>query len=311
MPNIISASRRTDIPALYGSWFLTRINAGFVGVINPFSGKKRLVSLKSEDVSCIVFWSKNFTPFLDNLQILNKMGYKFMFHYTITGLPAIFENNLGNKESAIKSLLTLSDMYSPEVISWRYDPIIISSATDYDWHIKNFKTLASTFKGKVQRCYISFVLLNYVKVKRNIERFEAENKIKVYNPAVKEKIKLANELADIALDNGIQLYSCCGDYLIGDKIKRASCIDGVLIQELFNFENFSHHRRPTRKGCGCSYSVDIGSYDTCNHGCVYCYANRNKELAQGRYLDHDEDSALLGFSKVESDEWVDELAGEF
>lgn len=307
MPNIISASRRTDIPALYGNWFMNRINAGFVGVINPFTGKKKLVSLKKEDVYCFVFWSKDYTPFLDKIQALNKMDYKFIFQYTITGLPNMFENNLGNKESAIKSLVTLSDMFGPEFISWRYDPIIISSVTDYIFHINNFEALASTFEGKVQRCYISFVLLNYVKVKRNIERFEGENNIKVYDPPADEKMKLVNELAAIAKNNGIQMYSCCGDYLISDKIKKASCIDGALIQKLFNFDDFSHHRQPTRKGCGCSYSVDIGSYDTCNHGCVYCYANRNKELAHRRYLGQDKNSSFLGFSKAESDEWVNEL----
>jgi hypothetical protein len=143
---------------------------------------------------------------LDKIQALNKMDYKFIFQYTITGLPYMFENNLGNKESAIKSLVTLSDMFGPEFISWRYDPIIISSVTDYNFHINNFEALASTFEGKVQRCYISFVLLNYIKVKRNIDRFEGENNIKVYDPPSDEKMKLVNELAAIAKNNGIQLY---------------------------------------------------------------------------------------------------------
>ncbi len=37
--------------------------------------------------------------------------------------------------------------------------------------------------------------------------------------------------------------------------------------------------RPTREGCGCFASVDIGAYDTCPHGCIYCYANANRAVA--------------------------------
>jgi hypothetical protein len=33
---IISASRRTDIPAFHGDWFMTRIREGFFPRGNPF-----------------------------------------------------------------------------------------------------------------------------------------------------------------------------------------------------------------------------------------------------------------------------------
>ena len=56
---IISASRRTDIPAFYTPWFMNRVRAGFVDAINPFNRKQvSRISLRPEDVDCIVFWTK-------------------------------------------------------------------------------------------------------------------------------------------------------------------------------------------------------------------------------------------------------------
>jgi len=116
MKRIISVSRRTDIPAFYGDWFMSRVKKGFAGVVNPYGGKKYIVSLKPEDVSCFVFWSKNFMPFLENLKILDELGYKFYFNYTVTGLPEVFETNL-DKQSAIESLKYLAKTYSPAHIN--------------------------------------------------------------------------------------------------------------------------------------------------------------------------------------------------
>ena len=73
MKRIISVSRRTDIPAFYGDWFMRRLEEGFAGVVNPFDGRKYIVSLKPEDVVCFVFWSKNFSPFLENLEAIEDM----------------------------------------------------------------------------------------------------------------------------------------------------------------------------------------------------------------------------------------------
>ena len=102
--------------------------------------------------------------------------------------------------------------------------------------------------------------------------------------------------------------TCCGDYLVGGKIEKAHCIDGDVIEQLFYPSGFAHKERPTRKECGCTESTDIGAYDTCPHGCIYCYANVNNEVAIKRCEEHDPDSAFLGYSRIESDMWVDALA---
>jgi len=306
MKKIISVSRRTDIPTFYGDWFMNRLKEGFAGWMNPFGGQKYIVSLKPEDISCFVFWSKNYGPFIEKLKIIEDMGYNFYFNYTITGLSKIFECYLAEKGVVIGALKKLSKMYSPKHISWRYDPIVISSITDYDFHIRNFENLASTFEGHVERCYASYAI-QYGKVKRNFDKFQREHNVKITDPDMSLRKKLANELAEIANKHGIEMFTCCGDYLISPKIQKAHCVDGNIIKEMFYKGVFNFREKPTRKDCGCTESTDIGTYDTCPHGCIYCYANVNKEVAYKRFENHDKNSAFLGYTKVESDKWIDEI----
>lgn len=305
MKRIISVSRRTDIPAFYADWFMRRLKEGFAGVVNPFGGQKYIVSLKQEDVVVFVFWSKNFTPFLENLKIIDRLGYKFYFNYTVTALPPVFESNL-DKQAAIAALKQLSREYSPRHINWRFDPIIMSDVCGRDFYIRSFEKLASEFEGIVKRCYFSFVV-EYDKVKRNFAELTKQKAVKIIDCSYDLKIELANELAEIAHQYGIEMFSCCGDYLVNEKIKKAHCIDGNIIEQLFSPGSFPYSDKPTRKQCGCTESTDIGAYDTCPHGCVYCYANANKQKAFEAAAGHETGSAFLGSSKSESDRWITEI----
>jgi hypothetical protein len=220
-------------------------------------------------------------------------------------LPDVFESHV-NKRAAIETLKQLSDIYSPKHINWRFDPISLSSICDRSYLLRAFEALASELKGFVERCIISFVT-EYKKVTRNFQEFDRTTGIQFIDCSQDFKIDLANELANIAEDHGIRMFSCCGEYLAGGKIGKAHCIDGRLIEELFSPDGFSYNDKPTRKECGCTQSVDIGAYDTCPHGCVYCYANANKRRAQRTYEAHDKQSAFLGHSKSDSDQWLVEI----
>jgi hypothetical protein len=293
------------MPAFYGNWFMGRLAEGFAGVVHPFGGQRYIVSLKPEDVVCFVFWSKNFTTFLEHLKTIGNMGYKFYFNYTITGLPSVFESNV-EKQVAVESLKQLSKTYSPKHINWRFDPIVISSISDRDFYMNTFEELASELAGYVERCYFSFVA-RYGKVIRNFAEFEKSHGLKIFDCSTDFKIELTNELAAIAADYGIEMFSCCGDYLVGNKIKKAHCINGSIIEELFFPKGFFYKTKPTRTECGCTQSTDIGTYDTCPHGCVYCYANTNKQKADKAFQNHDKTSAFLGYTKVQSDKWLTEI----
>jgi len=302
---IISVSRRTDIPAFYGDWFMRRIAAGFAGVVNPFGGQRYRVSLALEDVTCLVFWSKDFTPFVDHLETLDRLGYRFYFNYTLTALPAVFESHV-DRSAALETLKHLSQRFSPAHINWRFDPIILSSISDETFYLNAFAELACLLEGVVERCTFSFVT-RYGKVLRNFSELERTTGVQVIEPSEQAKIDLANRLAIIAADHGMTMYSCCGDYLLGESIQKAHCIDGALIERLFYPQGLAYKEKGTRKECGCTESADIGTYNTCPHGCVYCYANTNKASARKAHEEHDVDSAFLGFSKEQSEAWLAEL----
>ena len=306
MKRIISVSRRTDIPAFYPDWFMRRVDAGFAGWENPFGGRKILVSLLPEDVMAFVFWSKNYRPFLPHLQTINKLGIPVMFNYTITGLPQIFESNLVKPADAIDSLKELSRVYSSDHINWRYDPIVLSSVTDESYHLETFRRLAESLKGYVKRCYFSFAV-RYGKVERNFRKFEYDHQVGFFELEQPRRIALANKLAEIAATCGIKMYSCCGDYLINSSIYKAHCIDGEILEQLYPHCR-KGSKKPTRKECGCTESTDLGKYDTCPHGCIYCYANINKQRAEKLHAAHDPESAFLGYTKSESDRFLLEIA---
>ncbi len=306
MKQIISASRRTDIPAFYGRWFMRRVEVGFAGVINPFGGQRFVISLKPEDVTAFVFWSKDFTAFVDNLKTIEQMGYRFYFNYTVTCLPQVFESNV-NKTRAAETLKLLSRMYSAARINWRFDPIIISSVCGRQFYVEGFKKLAREFEGCAERCYISFVT-EYGKVKKNFAELQARTGVEIVETSRDFKVELANELADIAVEHGMRMYSCCGQELVGDKIRKSHCIDGAVIERLFYPEGLDYVEKGMRKECGCTESKDIGTYDTCPHGCIYCYANAHKTTAKSRFDEHDPNSAFLGYSKAQSDKWLKEIA---
>jgi hypothetical protein len=73
---VLSASRRTDIPAFYMPWFMEGIARGEFEVVNPYSRKTTRVPATTPPVHTIVFWSKNFGPFIDGgWPATAKMGY--------------------------------------------------------------------------------------------------------------------------------------------------------------------------------------------------------------------------------------------
>lgn len=285
---IISASRRTDIPAFYMPWFMNRLRAGTVSYPNPFSGERCAVSLRPEDVHSIVFWSKFYGPFLPHLEELRQRGYRFYCHYTITGAPRALEPHGPDRRRAVAVAHHLAARTSPRHVLWRFDPIVFTPELGADFYLGRFRELAQSLDGVTVRCYFSFATF-YGKVARQLRRAGLQYR----DPPLEEKQALVAALADIAEEHGITLYACCQDALVEGKVRRAHCVDGDLLAELFPDRPLVSEARPTRQQCGCVASRDIGMYDTCRFGCVYCYANRGPEIAAARRRTHDPNGEML------------------
>jgi len=280
---IISASRRTDIPAFYSDWLVNRLNAGHCLVKNPFNpAQTKRVSLLPEDVDGIVLWTKNAAPLLPKLSALD--SYSYYFQYSITPYHTDIEAGLADKKTTvIPAFLEFAEMIGPKRMIWRYDPIIITPRYSYDYHIRAFAKLCEILAGSTEKCVISFAIA-YQSVAKNLAEIGH-----VQIDAV-EKIRLAEALLLIAKEHGITLCACCElPELYERGVQHISCVDASLFG--INAPRDKHQR----EGCNCAVSVDIGAYNSCMNGCRYCYANHSEAKVRQNYAAHRADSeALVG-----------------
>lgn len=289
---IISASRRTDIPAFYHRWLLERLRAGYCEWIHPFGGRVQRVSLRPEDVLAIVFWTRDPGPLFGHLDALHGAGYHYCFHVTLTGYPRELEPRAPAVGHAVRALGELAGRLGPDGVVWRYDPILLGNRTTADWHVANFEGLARRLAGRIRRVFISFVDL-YGKTRRNLEILRREQGIETFDPDLAERQALVRRLRGVADDVGMALHACCEDDLVEDGVAKGRCVDIDAIRRLRPDVEETPARRPTREQCGCSASVDIGAYDTCAFGCAYCYANRSADLSRERRSEHDPSDTML------------------
>jgi hypothetical protein len=286
MRYVVSASRRTDIPAFYASWFYNRLKAGFCRTVNPFNRSQiRNVSLLPDDVAAFVFWTRYSRPFRDGLVALDDMGFGYYFLHTLNGYGKEIECHLPSVKVLITEFLELSQRIGAERLIWRYDPVILTTELDMRFHAGNFMRLAAALQGGTTRVVISF-FKEYRKTRMNLKGID-------YLPATEqEQFLLAAELAAIADEYGMQLQ-CCGLKGAAGQVYGGKCIDERMIGDLYGIELSGRKDHGQPPGCRCIRSVDIGCYDTCLHGCRYCYATGNIHRARTRYACHEIDAEML------------------
>lgn len=288
---IVSASYRTDIPTFYGEWFLHRLRAGSCRVINPYSRQAYQVSLRREDIDGFVFWTKNVAPFVGALREVRERGFPFVVQHTLNGYPRALETSVVDASRAVDAATRVAAAHGPRVLVWRYDTVVFSSLTPPDFHRENFGRLAEALRGATDEVVVSFLHL-YAKTRRNLDQAATRHAFTWRDPDAAEKRELAADLNGIAAANGMRLTLCSQPEYRVDGAGEASCIDAHRLADIAGTA-IPARVQGNREHCRCHTSRDIGDYDTCPHGCVYCYAVRSQSLAAERFRRHDPLSEFL------------------
>lgn len=266
---IVSVSRRCDIPAFGGAWFMEQWRRGEVTVRNPFRpSRARTVSLKKEDVDAFVFWSRDPRPFLPHLAAIDRAGIPYYFLVTATGYPAQLEPGVPSIGDAAGFFRKLAGRIGRRRVIWRYDPVLFTEQTPFAFHIENFSRLAGLLSPFASRAIVSF-FDPYAKALRRLQKAGIRVEAAAGDPG--QQLDLLERFAAVAAGSGLEIQSCA-ETAFAAGVPPGKCIDERLLNNLFGLD-LAYRKDPAqRKLCLCQQSVDIGSYGACGHGCLYCYA---------------------------------------
>ncbi len=296
-PLIISASRSTDIPAFYSKWLIDKFKRGYLIKRNPFNNKPQYIDLKN--VRVIVFWTKFAAPIMKHLEFFDGLGINYYFLYTVNDYPE-YEPFLPSLDLRIENFLALSQRLGKQRVLWRFDPLILSQNISARELLNRIYNVGEKLHRHTTRLIFSFVELNYRKVQINLRK----NNLVFVQPSVDVQKEIVAELKKMTGKWQIELRSCASKIDFSDLgIKPNKCIDDELMvklwpddKKLMDFLGYSplfpYKTSPRLKDkgqrphCLCVYSKDIGKYNTCPHGCVYCYANSSRQKALENFKKH-------------------------
>ena len=296
-PVIISASRSTDIPALYGDWFMERMKTGYATWTSPWNGRIQAVSFAN--VRLFVFWSKNPLPFLPALSQFRDQDVPFLLLYTLNDYrEEDLEPGIPPLDERIRTFREISSLAGRGRVTWRFDPVLLSGTLTVERLLDRIRSIGDQVAGFTDRLVISFIdIERYPRVKKNL----GESGVRECSP--REIRSLARGIAAANEDWGLEILACGEETdLSSYGIGRGACISYDHIarefasdRQLINFlappgdpvllqERRRELKDPgQRSRCGCVVSKDIGRYTTCIHGCRYCYATSSAALAEKNY----------------------------
>ena len=285
-PVIISASRRTDIPAFHSDWFMHRLREGHVIWENPYNGQETISSF--DKTRLIVFWTKNPAPMFDYLDEIDNLGFNYYFQFTLNDYEdENLEPNIPPLAERINVFQQLSKRIGKERVIWRFDPLILTDEITREKLIEKVQGVGQQLSGFTEKLVFSFA-----KIKKGKKNLDAAG-IKYRYFSDDDINYLAKKLNGIGRELGIEVAACAEEFdLSPNGIPPNKCIEDGLICRVFS------HDKPLmeflgvkknliapgqQKNCGCIKSTDIGHYDTCKHFCRYCYANESEKIVNDNF----------------------------
>jgi hypothetical protein len=194
-------------------------------------------------------------------------------------------------DEAVAQLRELRRLWGPRAAVWRYDPIVFAAGLDAAAHELGFARLARALAGAVDEVVLS-VMTPYKKTRRNLDRAARRHGFAWADPTLDEKKALLARLAAIAAEHGIAATLCSQPELLAPELGEARCVDAERMSDAAE-RPIAARESGNRPGCRCALSRDIGAYDTCPHGCVYCYAVADRDRAVGNFRAHDPEAECL------------------
>lgn len=289
-PEVVSVSRRTDVPAFYLKRYMAALEAGKIAVPNPRNPMQIAnVQLTPETLKAIVWWSKSYANYIrdfpDNGGTL--ADYTQIFNFTINSPNARLEPGLKSSwDERKEQLCWLVDRFGPGSVVVRFDPVVhyrdlrSSDPALERNNLDKFDELCALV-GNLDIGSITVALCRYYpKVAARMRRAGLEPVLLT----VAQKRDVSADMARRAAQFGVTLRACdtsemAGDYGENAAITPACCVSSDQIEELVGdgFELSKETRKKDsgqREGCNCCSAKDIGMYSLkCPHGCVMCYGN--------------------------------------
>ena len=170
-------------------------------------------------------------------------------------------------------------------VVWRFDPLILTDKININTLLGKIAHIADALDGYTEKFVFSFAdIESYKKVSRNL-RLAGIN----YREWTEESMReFASRLSTMNRERWRYRLATCAERIDLSEydIEHNRCIDPELISRLAPddviLQNFLYNAKTDtgqRKACGCVLSKDIGAYNTCPHGCLYCYANTSTASA--------------------------------
>ncbi|MFV0479919.1 MAG: DUF1848 domain-containing protein [Anaerorhabdus sp.] len=294
---IINTGNRTDIPAYYSEWFYNRIKEGYVLVRNPYYRSQVIKYRLSPDVVDVMcFCTKNPKPMLKRLNEIK--NFRQFWFVTITPYGKEIEPNVPNVQDVLEATIELSKEVGSNAVGWRYDPIFLSEQYTIDFHIEQFSAMVAQLRSHIQFCVISFIDL-YGNTTRNFKGINSVNEL--------DQKYLVEKFVEIANANNLEIYTCCENKELGKLgVNISGCMTKPIIEKAINCTlDIPKSRKSSRSACDCLLGNDIGMYNTCNHGCLYCYANYDMKIVSENITKHNKTSPLL-IGELEKDDIIKE-----
>ena len=282
---ILNTGCRTDIPAYYGEWFYNRIREGFVLARNPYRPEQVLkYRLDPAVVDALCFCTKNPQPMLSRLGELN--AFRQFWFVTVTPYGREIEPLVPEKARVLESVRQLSAWVGERAVGWRYDPVFITERYSLEYHLRSIERMSAALSGYVNSCVVSFIDL-YEKTRRNFPQAKAVSP--------DEQKRLIQAFVEIGRKHRISIRTCCENADLAQYGADVSgCMTRAVLEKALDCRlNVPKSKKSPRAECDCLLGADIGMYNTCPHGCVYCYANYDRRTVEQNFQQHDPHSPLL------------------